>query len=261
MSWYDGGRQAWRGKDGDSILDMALREVGIDPTRGKLRRSEDPPTDCVVLNTGVQIPYDPPPRNTTGFPFSISVNQKMTAPERLSWQKDRIDQMIAFYEHELAQSDAIVQNHAFSVESGSSTDKRQQAFFSHLATLINSPPHVFHAELSRFVSMKKLWTNRELSSERGGRDVAEISCAVRGCPHVAIHGSCFCGWHILNDTRQQLFTPCGICGAPRLKNLGLYECCGHKPRRVKSKSKEKRPSKPKPRPQRPSRQRSRSTPK
>ena len=266
MSWFDASTSAqpplWRNKDGESILDIALREIGIDPTQGKMQRPEEPPSECVVLNTSVQIPYDPPPRNSTGFPFEISVSQRMAAPERLAWQKDCVDRLIACYEHELEQVDALTVAHNHAVERASNVEKRKLAYFSYLASLMHAPPQVFRANISRLMSMRKLWKNRALEWSRGARDLAEQCCNVRGCPHVAIHGSRFCGWHILNDTRQQLFTRCTVCGAPRLKNIGMFECAGHKPRRSKSKPKDRPAPRPRPRvAQKNQRQRSRSTPK
>jgi hypothetical protein len=105
----------------------------------------------------------------------------------------------------------------------STLESRRRFFFAHLSAMLDCPLATSNAQLGRLLHLLKLWMNRTGAARRGYS--RELCCLAKDCPHKAIYGSGYCGWHILRDSRQQIFQMCEKCGAPKLASPAFPCTC------------------------------------
>jgi len=226
--WFDPQeppRRAWRNRDGQTVLDIALSKLGFGQGDDEVyQRPEEPSGDCVVLSSSLVSATNDVSAEPSDFPFLSSQALRMRAVERLTWQRDRVGRLLSIYEGQLAQLRSLSDANGAADAAAPQSARRAQGYFAFFSGLVEAPDETFRVSVSRLVGLQKLWGGR--AGGRGG-----TYCVAPSCPHVAIRGSTFCGWHILRDARQRLFVRCEECGLPRPANRAL-ECQGH--RRQKS---------------------------
>lgn len=206
-----------------SPLDQALLENGFDESAiASSGRSDDPPSSAVLLID----PLIGPPEEQIAVIPPCDEDGNITKYDLMNWQKENLEELLRIYEQELAQIDHMAEMSYSALSDGTYIDTRAQFYYIYFTSLVNAPPETAVAKLKEMINLEKLWRNRQLKDRKGDDVQPEATCCVSGCPNLAMHGSRYCVWHILEDERQQAFEPCEICGKPKLK-LEFFPCLGH----------------------------------
>lgn len=210
----------------DSLIDATLKAIKFESainTHAKFIRSDEQPKDVVLRIKKVIGPKRNPHHCSPRFPFEDNVFS-LEKKELQKWAVDRAEKMLQYLNEELNKFDDIVQANAIAALNASNFDQRKHFYYLALLSILDLPQDIAFKKLDTLIAYKKLLLNRYLIDKNIEMSIPEKSCTIRGCPHLAIHGSEYCAWHILNDPRQQLFDRCEICGWPR---LGPCQCTGH----------------------------------
>lgn len=205
-------------KNNDSLLDEALKKIDFESainTHVGFERSDDPPQNVVLKIKKVFGPKRTPNQSNPPFPYEKNIFS-LERKEIQKWQVDRGEKLLQYLNKELNQIDEIVQANSSAISNSSKFDQRRHFYYLALLSIFNLPQDVALKKLETLIAIKKILLNRYLCEENIEMAAPDKACVIRGCPHLAIHGSDYCAWHILNDPRQQLFVKCNICGWPRL---------------------------------------------
>jgi hypothetical protein len=220
-----------------SPLDRALLAAGFDESalaqHPGYERPDDPPDDAILITEHL---IGPPKDQTSpeqDFPFSTENQIAVTEAELVRWQEDRARQLIDLYQEQLDQLPDVADANVSALASASPFDQRRQFYYCHLMSILDAPKKTAFEHLNRLICLKKLWQNRRFLEEKQDLETCETCCIIPGCPQIAIHGSQFCGWHILRDERQRLFVPCPVCGWPKL-NSEAFPCNAHRAERSRT---------------------------
>lgn len=206
-------------------IDTALNQLGFSCKQLDVPRLKSP--KIVFQASSLTSPTSFPDRHM--FPFAKDKPQRARKREVLEWQRDYVEKLVEAYEKELEELDHLIASNSYEKGRVGFLERRMQDYYSFFASLIDTPDDVFRNIITQMISLQKLWRNKIFEMRKGERDMAEVCCMVSGCPCVAVHGSRFCGWHILKDGREQLFVKCPVCETPRLNNFEVFsECPGHK---------------------------------
>lgn len=210
----------------DSVIDAALKAVNFESainTHTGFERSDDQPKNVVFRIKKVLGPKRIPRQCSPQFPYEDGIFS-LEKKEIQKWQVDRGEKLLQYLNEELNQINDIVQANSSAVFDSSHFDQRKHFYYLTLLSILDLPQDIAFQKLDTLIAFKKLLLNRYLNEKNIDMSIPEKSCCIRGCPLLAIHGSEYCAWHILNDERQQIFNKCEICGWPK---LGASQCNGH----------------------------------
>ncbi|OHT16448.1 hypothetical protein TRFO_02712 [Tritrichomonas foetus] len=217
-----------RGDQRTSKLECAITKLGGSISQDRKNRynlSDSPPENSLIKINRIIGPKQETSHFVNKFPFqndAFILDQK----EMIQWQIDRISKSLQHIEKLKDQMDDIVTANAFSTINSSHFDKRRQCFYNIFTSILSSPREAAMQQLDILISYKKLILNRYYKEKNIVLADPEKCCRYRGCPLLAVHGSDFCGWHILLDANQQIYAKCDVCGWPRLKTRDS-QCNGH----------------------------------
>lgn len=219
----------------ETLLDQSLLQIGCTAEclvqHERFYRTDDPPDNVIIQTNQIVGPKAPTFSNKKTFPFQIGAELTFTQKELYELQKIHIQKLIDAYQTQLDNLDLITQGNKASFSNADISVKRRHFYFCYLSSIMNLPVKSGFVKLNQIISLQKLFMN-QLFKTRSISNIVERCCHEQGCPQVAIHGSKYCGWHILKESRQKLFEKCPECGWPRMIN-DFQPCKGHKGRQQK----------------------------
>ena len=158
---------------------------------------------------------------------STQTNYAMTHREVAGWQKNRIEKLKELYSTQKELLPLMIQANKTAIYNAKSSDRRKHFYYCYLLALMNSPLNIAFSSIDKLNCLRKLWRNRGFKHDRQYLAKADVCCCYGSCSLIAVHGSKYCQWHILNDENQKLFEKCNTCGWPCVI-LDAVQCPGHK---------------------------------
>lgn len=213
-------------------LDKALQKVGLGKMceqKEKFFRSDDPPKNNILqINRLVGPPINPIITEENKFIFRIDKQIAFTKKEYLSYLKINTEKLIDCYQRQIDCIDALTNGNILALSKADVIAQRKHFYFCFLESILKAPIHTAFDNLNIIVSLQKLFLNLSFKQSNIIPPL-QVCCREKNCPQIAIYGSFYCGWHILNDSMQQMFVQCPKCHWPRSSNKHISpQCCGHK---------------------------------
>ena len=213
-------------------FDEVLKKHGISVEgtlpKQSVPRDDNPPQDSLLITSRY---FGPKKLNVTDdFNFDTTKAESMyamTPNEVNDWQLRRIDKLIELYNQQKELLPAMADANKTAIFNAKASDRRKYFYYCHLLAIANAPKDIAFTNIDKLNCLRKLWRNKAFSLDAEDLSVSDHCCEYESCPFIAIHGSKFCYWHILNDPKQQLFEQCPICGNPKLI-CDAAPCPGHK---------------------------------
>ena len=191
-------------------------------------RDDKPPSNSLLITSRY---FGPKKTSVTDeFPFdplNTDSSIAMTANEVNEWEIDRIEKLLELYKQQLELLPAMADANKTAIFNAKASERRKYFYYCHLMAITNAPKDIAFKNLDELNCLRKLWRNKAFQQDVEGLSVPDQCCEYDSCPFIAIHGSKYCGWHILNDPKQKLFESCPVCGNPRVICDGAA-CPGHK---------------------------------
>jgi hypothetical protein len=214
-----------------SEFDLLLRSAGFDESvleqHSDYDRPDTPPEDAIIFASQHIGPAPAHRSSEPAHPFASSdASIVLTETELLNWQSESIQTLIRQFQQELAQIDTFSSANSLGLENASPFAQRCQFFYAQLMGLWDAPADTAIRNFLHLINLKKLWMNHWLALASEGLAKSDRCCIVDGCPQIAIHGSNYCAWHMLDDNEQVFLRACPICGKPMVaKDEG--QCADH----------------------------------
>jgi hypothetical protein len=217
-------------EDEGSSLDRAILAAGleVDAIQNSLPLGlcDDPPLKCLLISDNLFCPSETYiSEDTPLFPFSTETTLSFAESELIGWQLDLAQHLVRVYE--LQEAQLLASLNTFKDPPSTQTTRAQRAHFfaDYVISLVDAPERIAVDHLHRLAHLRKLWLNREFAPADEDGIESEVCCKIQDCSHIAILGSEFCGWHILEDSEQWLFVKCLECGAPRVQGSAVPCIC------------------------------------
>ena len=190
-----------------ALLANGFTQAALTPHTG-YDRSDSPPECCHVrLADPITGPEAIEP--VSRFP------QKPESKDTLQhWEIECLRRLIALYGEEKEQLETVISKCCKPTPQSSSFDSRINFFETQLQAILDAP---LSCDWGGFMSLLKLWRNKQFELSKRDSAQPERCCDVLECQNVAMHGSRFCIWHITKDELQTFFANCDDCGWPKLK--------------------------------------------
>jgi hypothetical protein len=220
-------------------LDSTLRFYGVAPERinpkKSFARDDKPPKETLVLTSR----YFGPKKFNTSDEFNFDTTNPnasfaMTQREVLEWANNRIKKLKELYKNQEHLVPHMANANKTAIYNSKASDRRKHFYYCYLLALMNAPVDIAFSNIEKLNCLRKLWRNRAFKQDAEGLAVPDMCCCFETCPFIAVHGSKYCGWHILNDENQKLFRKCSQCGMPCVI-LDAVACPGHRPYTYKPK--------------------------
>lgn len=203
-------------------LNTILIRLGVDPNsiRPKTRfaRDDAPPSSTKLITSRFLSPrkrdseHD---KDEFNYDTTQSKSKFIFRSEELNkWRLDRIDKLLLLYEEQLKMLPTLINANKVANNNSKTIDQRRHYYYCYLTSLITAPTVISLTRFQDLITINKLWRNRTFQENKDPLKVPLQCCACEGCFFIALHGSKYCYWHILNDEKQQLFEKCSRCGHP-----------------------------------------------
>ena len=192
-------------------------------------RDNKPPEKTLLITSRFFGPKRPP--NSDEFPFdptNTDVTCALTANEANDWTLDRISKLIDLYEQQKQLLPLMADANKTAIFNAKASDRRKYFYYCHLLAISNAPRKIAFSNIESLNCLRKLWRNKAFSYDTDTLEQPDHCCEYQSCPFIAIHGTKYCMWHILNDPNQQMFEECPVCKNPKLI-CDAAPCPGHKP--------------------------------
>jgi hypothetical protein len=208
-------------------LDELLLSAGFDPSvtdqHPDYTRSDDVPTNAIVFATELISPASASSSPPPSHPFTtLSAALVLTDRELLTCQASSLRGWTTELEKESLQVDSMADANIAAMANASAFEQRIHVWYCRLMALRDLPPENAMPTMRGMINLKKLWMNKEFSRSAAGLEQKDMCCVVDGCPQVAIHGSRYCAWHIMNDLEQRMFVDCPVCEKPVIASAEVH---------------------------------------